>query len=155
MVQNSGDYVSIHVTNVDRYAWINLQEYCLRRYGKIRGVIGEELSNAVTNYLRDSYKSNIITRQQRTDVKDMIRLISEHLFGSEVLEWPETKLIELFEKLGLHDRRTHRKYLNLLQDQKEIKYKVTSPGGVKIYTIGRVEAKIKHLQTPPIEGDKP
>lgn len=113
-MQNGRDDRRIWVSGFDAETWNNLCMYCMRRFGSVRGHIGEVMSEAVTNYLRDSYASNIIPKQQRTDVETTFRTLVEQLIRAEVLEITEPDLFDLIAGMGKSDRRTQRRYFNML-----------------------------------------
>jgi len=143
----------IWVSGFDAETWNNLCAYCLREFGAIRGHIGEVMSRAVDNYLRDSYKRSIISSQQRLDVETTFRKLVEELICAEALEVTDRDIYNILDKLGKKDPRTKRRYIDLLEDRGEIKYKQTSPSGLRIYVVSRIEARALGRQPGPMPGE--
>ena len=132
---HGGDELRIHVAGVDRQTWGNFCSYVLREKGKMRGVLGEELTRALDNWLQDSVRNYIIRSKTRGDVKMTEDKLAARLEAIDGAAITDEDFHQLCRNMGLLDDRTHRRYLKALLERKVLQHKAISPSGIIIFRI--------------------
>lgn len=126
--------ISIHV---DDKVWIAFKNYVLAKYGKLHGVLGREVSKALEEYLTHSHEEH--TRKFEQQIFKLNR--KQHSLLLYILDFCEicNSDIENFIKfkMGFIDRRTIKKYVQFLLENKFITPKKALHGKNVIYTVNK------------------
>jgi hypothetical protein len=113
----------------DKYVgdWERFKQVVIQKHGKLNGVIGNEVMNALNLYL--SYLNSSIELQQhtRTDKKRRLRDIMEYMKIKNFLELTEEDIRGLIRSIGgMKDKRTEDDYFRCLVDYGFVRHKVRS-----------------------------
>jgi endonuclease III len=113
----------------DKYVedWERFKQVVIQKHGKLNGVIGNEVMNALNLYL--SYLNSSIEPQQhtRTDKKKRLRDIMEYMKIENYLELTEKDIRGLIRSIGgMKDKRTEDDYFRCLIDYGFVRHKVRS-----------------------------
>jgi len=99
----------------DAELWRRFKEYVILKYGKLHGALGEELTQAIKQYLESSStRTHTETQNISSRTMNNLRKIVKQITKVSSKEIPQTMLEKMItEKIG-GDWRTHRKYIWLL-----------------------------------------
>ena len=107
--------------------WKSFKNDVWQKYGKIDGVLGEEVIQAIRLY-RSYLNSNIEPQQHtRTDKKRRLRDIMERMVIENFLELTEKDIRGLIRSIGgMRDKRTEDDYFRCLVDYGFLRHRVRS-----------------------------
>ena len=114
MVESSDMKVSM---NVDPEIWYAFKNVVLRKHGKLRGKLGEEVTNALSTYLVLEGKKIEPRQHTRTDKKRRLRNIMEKMIVRRWTNEVDKRYMERFiREEGIRDKRTVDEYFKALID---------------------------------------
>jgi hypothetical protein len=113
--------------NVDSKTWYDFKNAVLQKHGKLRGKLGEEVTNALRTYLALEDRKIEPQQHTRTDKKRRLRDIMERMAIENYLELTEKDIRGLIRSIGgMKDKRTEDDYFRCLIDYGFVKHKVRS-----------------------------
>ena len=114
MVESSDMKVSM---NVNPEIWYEFKNVVLRKHGKLRGKLGEEVTNALSTYLVSEGKKIEPQQHTRTDKKRRLRNIMEKMIVRRWTNEVDKRSMERFiREEGVRDKRTVDDYFKALVD---------------------------------------
>ena len=114
MVESSDMKVSM---NVNPEIWYEFKNVVLRKHGKLRGKLGEEVTNALSTYLVSEGKKIEPQQHTRTDKKRRLRNIMEKMIVRRWTNEVDKRSMERFiREEGVRDQRTVDDYFKALID---------------------------------------
>jgi hypothetical protein len=113
--------------NVDPKTWYDFKNAVLQKHGKLRGKLGEEVTNALRTYLALEDRKIEPQQHTRTDKKKRLRDIMEYMKIRNFLELTEKDIRGLIKSIGgMKDKRTEDDYFRCLIDYGFVRHKVRS-----------------------------
>jgi len=105
------------IKNEDVKDWENFKQLVIHKHGKLRGVLGDEIMNALKLYLASESKKIDPQQHTRTDKKNRLKNIMERTiargYTNEVLK---RDIDEFIKEEGIRDQRTIDDYFKALID---------------------------------------
>jgi len=105
------------IKNEDVKDWENFKQLVIHKHGKLHGVLGDEVMNAIKLYLASEGKKIDPQQHTRTDKKNRLKNIMERTIASgytnEVLK---RDIEEFIKEEGIRDQRTVEDYFKALID---------------------------------------
>jgi hypothetical protein len=127
---------------VESDLWERLKELAYQRWGFLKGSLSKELENAIKTYLDSRHATTSIIKHEhnKIDPKKRTRKAFEHLVrcleSTYEADIPARELEEFVAKtLNVSDRRTIRKYIILLEQERIIVRR-----NLYIYRMGKAPA---------------
>ena len=119
--------VDVRIKDEDEIVWESFKQDVIQKHGKLHGVLGDEVMNAIKLYR--SYLNSSIEPQQhtRTDKKRRLGNIMERMAIENFVELTEKDIRGLIRSIGgMRDKRTEDDYFRCLVDYGFVRHKVRS-----------------------------
>jgi hypothetical protein len=125
----SNSETKIYAEKVDSYIWEQFKIFVIRKHGKLRGVLGPEISEALRQYLekhKDTHAQEVESQSKLDkskdvkNVKNIGNIKTAAMIAAKILDLGFKSIHEQqFARIvtattGYHDKRTHDKYMNIL-----------------------------------------
>jgi len=111
----------------DEEVWEEFRDFVFRKHGQFRGKLGEEVTNALSTYLKLESDKVLPQQHTRTDKKRRLRNIMEKMVIKNFLEMTEKDIRGLIRSIGgMKDKRTEDDYFKCLIDYGFVRHKVRS-----------------------------
>jgi len=125
------DGLYVRIKKEDVKDWENFKQVVIQKHGKLHGVLGDEVMDAIKLYLASEDKKIAPQKHTRTDKKNRLKNIMERTIASGYTnEALKEDIEEFIKEEGIRDQRTVDDYFKALID-----YGFINHDRFSIYTI--------------------